>query len=117
MPKLSEMPTRNAAALIGELSVPLGNLAQHPEIQAFFNQHQSAEMNASMALAGLVRLLPAFLRDNYADTVQVLSILTGKPADAIGDQSIAATIADVKACADGELTGLFTSSAKRARAK
>lgn len=112
MPKLSEMSTRKAAGLLGELAVPLGNLSQNPAIQSFFDKYKTAEMNAGLAITGLVQMIPAFLQDNYDDTVAILALLTGKTADEIGDQPITQTIADVRGCVDGELSQLFTSSVK-----
>lgn len=106
--KLSEMSTRKAAACMAELAAPIGTLMKSKAVQEYLDKAAKQKASIPMLADAIGVLLPVLLRDHYAETVKVLSILTGKTADEIGEQPVRITISDVNASFDGELIGFFT---------
>lgn len=105
--KLSEMTTPQFAECAARMVAPIGRLTKTKEVQSFFKKHASKEMSGTMALAAMMELLPVFLRDHYADTVEVISALTGKTIEEINAQPGMRTIADVRDSWDRELLHFF----------
>jgi hypothetical protein len=115
--KLSNMPTIAGARAIAELADPISHLVQHPVMEQFFNHAQNKDLNVSLAMSAVVSMLPVLLRDNYADTVAIVAVLSGKSVDEINEQPLADTYEDIRHSFDRDLVGVFTSSAKSAPAK
>ena len=105
--KLSEMSTEKAAEAMAALAAPLGNLAKNEALTTWLKNHGSTELGLEAMLQIVIGLLPVFLRDNFADTVQIVAILAGKKPKEIKEQGILQTIRDVRDCFDEDLGSFF----------
>lgn len=106
--KLSEMPTKKAAACLTELAAPVGVLLKNEAVREYLEKAAKQKASIPMLADALGVLLPVFLRDHYHETVKVISVLTDKTPDVIDEQPIAATMKDVRESVDGDLIGFFT---------
>lgn len=106
--KLSEMPTRKAAACLADLAEPIGVLLKIPAVEEYLKKAANKEASINMLMDAFVSLLPVFLRECFDETAKVLALLTDKTPEEIGEQLFKQTVADVKGSFDGELIGFFT---------
>lgn len=106
--KLSEMPTRKAAACLAELAEPIGVLLKMPAVEEYLKKAANKEANIGMLTDAFISFLPVFLLECFDETAKVLALLTDKTTEEIGEQPFKQTVADVKGSFDGELTGFFT---------
>lgn len=102
--KLSEMPTRQAAACMAELAVPVGNILKSDAVKAWYEANKEEKATISVFLS----LIPMLLRDHYDDTAAIIAALSGKTRKELDEQPTAQTIADLKCCIDQELISFFT---------
>jgi hypothetical protein len=105
--KLSEMPTRKAAEAMAALAAPIGKLAKSPAVKKWIASNGQTDMTLESMTEILAEVLPVFLKDNYDDTVKVVSVLSGKTVAVINEQPIKTTIEDIKASMDGDLLSFF----------
>ncbi len=105
--KLSEMTTPQFAECAARIAAPIGRLTKTKEMQTFFSQHANKELNGMLAASAILELFPVFLQSHYADTVEVIAALTGKPVEEINAQSGLQTVKDVRESWDRELLGFF----------
>ena len=105
--KLSEMPTQKAAEAMAALAAPIGKLAKSPAVKKWIASNGQTDMTLESMTEILADVLPVFLKDNYNDTVKVVSVLSGKTVDVINEQPIKTTIEDLKASMDGDLLSFF----------
>lgn len=108
--KLSEMSTRDAANCMADLAVPLGNIAKNPSVQKLFNEISNSKKDAvTTGIDMVIVLLPALFRDNFDDTVTIISVMTGKKPAEVAEQPIGTTIRDLRGLYDSELKDFFAS--------
>lgn len=106
--KLSEMSTKDAAACMAELAVPIGNLIKNKDVKKYLKLYADSEMTLDTFGDMLINMLPVLLRDQFEDTSRVLSVLTGKTSEEIGKQSFKVTVSDIQCSLDKEFIGFFT---------
>lgn len=111
--KLSEMTTRQAAACMAELAVPVGNILKSDTIKAWYEDNKEEKANVIAFLS----LAPLLLRDHYDDTAAIIAALSGKTKAELDEQPIGQTIADLTGCIDKDLISFFTSQPKPEQGK
>lgn len=125
--KLSEMNTKQLAAAMCALVRPMQALAQDEEInKAFAAISAKGEMAQRMTVlekgAMLLEVVPVLLERRYAETMQIMSVMTGKSVTELEKQNGMETIAEIQTFMDEQFWGFFRSSAvtekeKRAKAE
>lgn len=112
--KLSEMTTRQAAAALVDLAVPVEEISSHPAflrcMDSFSNmtQKDAKDQASARGLRMILDLLPVLLKDCYQSTISILSVLTGKSVEQIDNQSVFQTIRDVRDSWDADLKSFFS---------
>lgn len=111
--KFSEMTTRQAAACMAEIAVPVGNILKSQTLKAWYEEHKQEETT----LHTFLPLIPLLLRDHYDDTTAIIAAMSGKTKAELDSQPVIQTIADLKGCVDQELFSFFTSQPKSEQEK
>lgn len=111
--KFSEMTTRQAAACMAEIAVPVGNILKSETVKAWYEEHKQEQAN----LHAFLPLIPLLLRDHYDDTAAIIAAMSGKTKAELDSQLATQTIADLKGCMDQELFSFFTSQPKSEQEK
>lgn len=116
--KLSQLSTAELAPVLCRLTPPVCRMAGDEAVLAAFDR---AAFDGKPSLASAVQvwetLLPHLLSRHLDDLLEVVSILTDKPADALRCQSALCTLADLRAVWDGDLSAFFTSAGASAQEK
>lgn len=107
--KLSEMNTVQLADALVALSEPLSRIGRDPAMNRAFTDLGRFEGATALEKAShlFVPLTTALLKTHRADTLAVLSALTGKGVDALERQRGLDTLREAKACFDQELLDFF----------
>lgn len=114
--KLSEMNTREAAKAMCALVRPMQNIAKNKEVNRAFaaisgKGDEAKDMTVLEKGGMLLEIVPILLEACYADTIAIISVMTGKMAGEIEEQNIMKTIADVREFMDDEFMSFFKSPA------
>ena len=116
--KLSQLSTSALAPVLCRLTPPMCRMAQDEEVLAAFDR---AAFDGAPPLSAAAQvwetLVPRLLTHHLDDVLEVLSILTDKPAAALRSQSALCTLADLRAVWDGDLSAFFTSAGASAQEK
>lgn len=119
--KLSEMTTGQAADAMILIAEPVANISADPQVTSALSNYSKAQKSGKTVAETfgkiIGKLAPVLLKDHRADIYAVLSVLTGKTAVEIDGQKITQTIADLKACWDGDLADFFKSAADTEQAE
>ena len=105
--KLSAMKVPQLAKTLAKLAPSIGKLTANPAVGKFFADYANAELTPQLALSGIMNMLPAFLSDNYTDTIQIICVLSGKTKAEIEDMTLAELVPTVKDIADADLIKVF----------
>lgn len=108
--KLSEMSTRQAAQCMVNLAAPIGTLVKNPAVKEYMHKAANKEATIETLMDAFAELVPIFLRDHFDELAYIVSALTGKTPDEVGDQTVLETLTDVKSSIDGEFLRFFTKS-------
>ena len=111
--KLSQLSTSALAPVLCRLTPPMCRMAQDEEVLAAFDGAPPLSATAQV----WETLVPRLLTHHLDDMLEVLSILTDKPASALRSQSALCTLADLRAVWDGDLSAFFTSAGASAQEK
>ena len=116
--KLSQLSTGELAPVLCRLTPPVCRIAQDEAVLAAFDR-AAFDGRSPLSAAAQVweTLLPRLLSHHPGDLMEVLSVLTGKSADALRGQSALHTLADLRAVWDGDLSAFFTSAGASAQEK
>ena len=116
--KLSQLSTGELAPVLCRLTPPVCRIAQDEAVLAAFDR---AAFDGKPPLPAAAQvwetLLPRLFSHHLDDLLEVLSILSGKPADALRGQSALHTLADLRAVWDEDLSAFFTSAGASVREK
>lgn len=110
--KLSEMNTVQLADALVKIAAPIERIGKDEKLN-----EQMAEAVAKLRAGGMTRLqhnaamlgmlIPALLERHRADTLAILSALTGKSIEELNAQNGMQTLKEAKACMDEDLMGFF----------
>ena len=113
--KLSEMSTDQMADAMVLIAEPVANIAADTKVSAALKGYSTSQKKGETVAQTfgkmIGKLAPALLQDHRQDVYAVLSALTEKTVEGIASQKGMQTIADIKACWDGELANFFKSAA------
>lgn len=114
--KLSEMNTKQLASALCALVRPMQALAQDEEInRAFTAIYAKGEEMQNMTVLEkggmLLEVVPVLFERRYKETIEIVSVLTGKSVEELEVQNGMETINETMQCFDSQLLGFFRSSA------
>lgn len=120
--KLSEMNTKQLASALCALVRPMQALAQDEEInRAFTAISAKSEETQSMTVLEkggmLLEVVPVLFERRYKETIEIVSVLTGKSVEELESQNGMETINETIQCFDNQLLGFFRSSAVMEKAQ
>ena len=120
--KLSEMNTRQLASAMCALVRPMQALAQDEEINRAFTaisaRGEDAQRMTVLEKGGmLLEVVPVLLERRYKETIEIVSVLTGKSVEVLEAQNGMETINETMECFDSQLLGFFRSSAVMGKAQ
>lgn len=118
--KLSEMNTRQLAAALCRLTAPMSRIATDENINGVFGKiadrmKRRAHMSEMEKMGMLMDVVPMLLESHYADTIEIVSIMTGKSVPEVEAQNGFAMIDEIRKCLDSQFFGFFRSSAAMAQ--
>lgn len=107
--KLSEMTTLEMADALTALAEPLSRIGRDPALNAALSDLGRFEGGTALEkLSALfVPLATALMKTHRAETLAVLSVLTGKPVDVLAAQPGLTTLREARDCFDRELLDFF----------
>lgn len=111
--KLSQMNTNDLAACLCRIAAPMERIAQDKELTKTMGEitkNLEGRSSLQIGMSTLAALLPALLERHREETYTILSILTGKSIEEIGDQNAMLTLRDVRECVDSDFMDFFRSS-------
>lgn len=114
--KFCEMNTREAAKAMCAIVRPMQNIAKNEEVNRAFaaisGKGEDAQHMTVLEKGGmLLEIVPILLDVCYADTIAIISVMTGKAVGDVETQNIMQTITDVREFMDGEFMSFFKSPA------
>ena len=114
--KLSEMNTRQLAAMLCRLTLPMSRIAQDEALSGVFKRLKDAMraneyMTNMQKMAMLMDAVPVLLEAHYEDTVEIIAAMTGKSAAEVDEQNGMETIKELAGCIDSQFIDFFRSSA------
>ena len=120
--KLSEMNTRQLASAMCALVRPMQALAKDEEINRAFTaisaKGEEAQSMTVLEKGGmLLEVVPVLLERRYRETLEIVSVLTGKSVEMLEAQNGMETINETIECFDSQLLGFFRSSAVMGKAQ
>ena len=120
--KLSEMNTRQLTSAMCALVRPMQALAKDEEINRTFTaisaKGEEAQSMTVLEKGGmLLEVVPVLLERRYKETLEIVSVLTGKSIEVLEAQNGMETIKETMECIDSQLLGFFRSSAVMGKAQ
>lgn len=108
--RISEMNTKEAAVCLCKLAAPMGRIGEDKALNAYLKgmTNNKGKTLLEVISGALATLLPVLLENHYADTITVISALTGKSVQEIEDQNILLTMRDAQSVVDKDLLDFFT---------
>ncbi|MBE5804933.1 MAG: hypothetical protein E7316_10540 [Clostridiales bacterium] len=110
--KLSQLTTDQLADVLIRLTPPLCRILRDEQALAALDELSFTGLDVQPPLLTLSRLweklVPLLLERHAADFYEALSILTGKPAEALRLQPGLATLADLMSVWDSQLASFFS---------
>ncbi len=110
--KISQMTTDQAADVLIKIAEPCANIMHDKNtIDMLDGLAKGKDVSTIDYLANNIpTVITVLLKDHRQDVYSVVAALAGKTAQEVAEQKISVTIADVKACWDGELVDFFVQS-------
>ncbi len=110
--RFCEMNTREAARAMCSLVRPMQNIAKNEEVNRAFaaisGKGEGAQKMTVLEKGGmLLEIVPILLEVCYADTIAIISVMTGKAVAEVENQNVMQTLNDVQEFLDGEFIGFF----------
>ncbi len=117
--KLQEMNAEEFRQMLCRMVEPMCRIAEDEGVQEALEQLWSADLKRlplGQGLAALIReLAPVLLQRHWADTLELLSICTGKDRAVLRAQNGMETARELAACAQEVLVDFFSYAAGSAR--
>ena len=114
--KLSEMNTKQLASALCQLTVPMSAIATDSELNGVFENisertAKSKHMTMFEKMGMLLEAVPVLLEKHYAETVKIISVMTGKTFAEVEAQNGMEMIVELRECIDKQFLDFFRSSA------
>lgn len=112
--KLSEMNVKQLAEALCDLTAPMSRIATDESLNGVFSSI-AKKMENGMTMferAGmLMEAVPILLKKHYADTIRIMSVMTGRTDAEIETMNGYAMINEMRGCIDKQFIDFFRSSA------
>lgn len=114
--KLSEMSTKQLAAATCQLVSPIGRIAADKNLNGVFeNVAAMAKENERMTMMEkmgmLLGVVPILLETHYADTIQIISVMTDHTCAEVEELNGMKMIEELRESIDSQFLSFFRSSA------
>jgi len=116
--KLSEITGDHALDIIADILPIVGRLKDSKALDEFYKAHKTQDLTSKAIRADLVfTLIPALIKSNKQDILQIVASVTGKSVQAVKKLSAKALWNEIKdILSDPEIQELFGSSANTEQA-
>jgi hypothetical protein len=110
--KISQMGTREAARALCRIAKPVETIGNDKEMSAYLKSlgEKKGETVFALICGAVGKVVPVLLDRHYDETAEILSALTGKDKEEIGQQPLIVTMRDARESIDQDLVDFFTSA-------
>lgn len=110
--KISQMSTKEAARALCRIAKPVETIGTDKEVSAYLKSlgEKKGETVFALICEAVGKVVPLLLDRYYEEAVEILSALTGKDKEEIGQQPLIVTMKDARESIDQDLVDFFTSA-------